>query len=167
MPREKSAQHRVPKVTRNGEKVLPGKPQIIPNGEDLRRPRNLDPYETCTGMAQTDIPPNLKETGFGKIRFLSSWLKSVFRPRLCSVYTRAETTPDGGPCPNVNKKDPRGPKKETPRNCQSIKVHKHGQRSSIPAAINTYLQIPPPRQSKSLGLVRFLSNLLHGRRLTM
>ena len=34
-------------------------------------------------------------------------------------------------------------------------------------AINTYLQIPPPRRSKSLGLVRFLSNLLHGRRLTM
>ena len=30
MPRENSAQHRVPKVTRNGEKVLPRKPQMVP-----------------------------------------------------------------------------------------------------------------------------------------
>ena len=41
------------------------------------------------------------------------------------------------------------------------------QTEGIPAAINTYLQILPPRRSKSLGLVRFLSNLPHGRRLTM
>ena len=41
------------------------------------------------------------------------------------------------------------------------------QTEGIPAAINTYLQIPPPRRSKSLSLVQFLSNLPHGRRLTM
>ena len=64
---------------------LQGPPKTEVSVTDLRRRWNLDPYETCTGMAQTDISPNLKETGFFQILFLSSWRESAFRPRLCSV----------------------------------------------------------------------------------